>query len=348
MLRNYLRFMIAMLLFVVGVSAVAAAPQTFSEAKTVARTKIYADRNQSELGTLYCGCQWRWVGQSGGRVDLGSCGYQVRKNQERANRIEWEHIVPAWTIGHQRQCWQQGGRKNCTANDPVFNVMEADLHNLSPVIGEVNGDRSNFNFGMVSTSMPNQYGQCTTRTDFKARTTEPRDQAKGRVARVSFYMFDRYGLRMSRQQQRLLMAWHKQFPVDAWELERDRRIAAEMGHNNPFVTGEKTWTLDYRPSGEGLKTLKEKGVQSDSQRTKEVVGQASVLPKGEQDRETHSQDRSLPPGANPIIGNKRSRVYHLPQGCPSYDQVATHNQQFFTDEVQAKAAGFRKAGNCRR
>ncbi|SCZ86777.1 Extracellular deoxyribonuclease (modular protein) [Nitrosomonas mobilis] len=156
-----------------------AAPQSFGEAKVQARQHVYANRNQSEPGTLYCGCKWRWTGKTGGRVDLDSCGYEPRKNANRAARIEWEHIVPAWVIGYQRQCWQKGGRKNCTQTDPVFRVMEADLFNLTPVIGEVNGDRSNYLYGMVYRTMPNQYGQCTTRTDFKERTTEPRDSAKG-------------------------------------------------------------------------------------------------------------------------------------------------------------------------
>ncbi len=40
-----------------------------------------------------------------------SCGYKVRKNENRARRIEWEHVVPARQFGHQRQCWQDGGRK---------------------------------------------------------------------------------------------------------------------------------------------------------------------------------------------------------------------------------------------
>ena len=46
-------------------------------------------------------------------------------------------------------------------------------------------------------------------------------------------------LSMSRQQQQLLMAWDRQYPVTAWEKERDNRIAAVMGHHNPFVTGER-------------------------------------------------------------------------------------------------------------
>lgn len=131
-----------------------AAPQSFSEAKVQARQKIYADQNQSEQGTLYCGCKWIWTGKTGGRVDLDSCGYVPRKNASRAARIEWEHIVPAWVMGHQRQCWQNGGRKNCTKTDPVFRVMEANLFNLAPAIGEVNGDRSNYLYGMVSRTMP--------------------------------------------------------------------------------------------------------------------------------------------------------------------------------------------------
>ena len=133
-----------------------AAPQYFGEAKVQARQHIYHDQNLSDHGTLYCGCKWEWAGKSGGRVDLESCGYVPRKNADRAARIEWVHIVPAWVIGHQHQCWQKGGRENCTKTDPVFRVMEADLFNLAPVIGEVNGDRSNFMYGMVARTTPNQ------------------------------------------------------------------------------------------------------------------------------------------------------------------------------------------------
>lgn len=65
-----------------------------------------------------------------------------------------EHIVPAWTFGHQRQCWKNGGRENCANDDPVFKAMEADLFNLYPAVGEVNGDRSNFNYGMAASVGP--------------------------------------------------------------------------------------------------------------------------------------------------------------------------------------------------
>jgi len=48
-----------------------------------------------------------------------------------------------------------------------------------------------------------------------------------------------------------------------------------------------------------------------------------------------------------VIGNRLGGGYHLPSGCPSYGQVSAKNQVSFGSEVEAIAAGFRKAGNCR-
>ncbi|WP_016582476.1 endonuclease, partial [Yersinia pestis] len=131
----------------------------FSQAKAVA-AKIHQDAP----GSFYCGCQIDWQGKKG-IPDLNSCGYQPRKNAARAARIEWEHVVPAWQFGHQRQCWQQGGRKNC-AKDPVYRQIETDLHNLQPAIGEVNGDRNNFMYSQWNGGS-GQYGQCAMKVDFK-------------------------------------------------------------------------------------------------------------------------------------------------------------------------------------
>lgn len=72
--------------------AFASAPVTFEQAKVELRQKVYYDRNTSETGDLYCGCNWKWVGRSGGRIDFASCGYEVRAQENRAQRIEWEHI----------------------------------------------------------------------------------------------------------------------------------------------------------------------------------------------------------------------------------------------------------------
>ncbi|BCG25619.1 DNA-specific endonuclease I [Pseudomonas tohonis] len=218
-----IRLVLLLSLLLAG-TAHASAPRTFQEAKKVA-WKLYA----SHPVEFYCGCRY-----SGNKVDLKSCGYVPRTNAQRAKRIEWEHIVPAWVIGHQRQCWQKGGRENCARNDAAFRRAEADLHNLVPSIGEVNGDRSNYGFGWLP-QKPRQYGACQMVVDFKARKAMPRQQVRGMIARTYFYMSERYGLRLSRQDRQLYTAWNKQYPVEAWERNRNQRVACAMGHGNHFV-----------------------------------------------------------------------------------------------------------------
>jgi len=48
---------------------------------------------------------------------------------------------------------------------------------------------------------------------------------------------------------------------------------------------------------------------------------------------------------DPIIGNKNSKVYHLP-GCAGYNRVSEKNQEKFKTAAEAEAAGYRLAKNC--
>ncbi|MFT4465554.1 MAG: deoxyribonuclease I [Sodalis sp. (in: enterobacteria)] len=200
----------------------------FNQAKAAA-VKI----NRDAPGTFYCGCPIRWQGKKG-IPDLASCGYQVRKSELRATRIEWEHVVPAWEFGHQRQCWQNGGRKNC-AKDSVYRQIETDLHNLQPAIGEVNGDRGNYQYSQWRGG-EGQYGRCEMKVDFKNKQAEPPARARGAIARTYFYMRDRYQLRLSRAQTQLFDVWGRTYPVTEWECKRNQRIAAGQGNLNPYIT----------------------------------------------------------------------------------------------------------------
>jgi deoxyribonuclease-1 len=209
--------------------AFAAPPSSFSQAKRIA-AELHADHPQ----TFYCGCSY--VRQGKKLVpDLEGCDYQIRKSENRAQRVEWEHVVPAWAFGHQRLCWQQGGRKACK-KEPVFRRMEADLHNLRPAIGENNGDRSNFRFAMLE-GEERRYGSCDFEVDFKGRKAEPRPEVRGDIARTYFYMRDQYGLTLSKQQEQLLEAWSRQDAVDEQERALSRRTAAIQGNGNPYVVG---------------------------------------------------------------------------------------------------------------
>ncbi len=207
-------------------------PSNFSQAKVLSQS-LYKGKDALPPQSFYCGCDIQIKGKSW-KPDLNSCGYQVRKQETRANRIEWEHIVPAWEFGHQLQCWQKGGRKNCADTSPEFNKMESDMHNLVPAIGEVNGDRSNFRFSQWN-AKADQYGQCDMVIDFKNRQAQPAPDTRGKIARTYLYMQQTYNLKIASQQLKLFKAWDKSYPVDTIECKRDNAIAQVQGNHNPFV-----------------------------------------------------------------------------------------------------------------
>jgi endonuclease YncB( thermonuclease family)/methylphosphotriester-DNA--protein-cysteine methyltransferase len=51
--------------------------------------------------------------------------------------------------------------------------------------------------------------------------------------------------------------------------------------------------------------------------------------------------------AEPIIGNRNSKIYHKP-GCPGYKSVSEKNQVKFNSAAEAEAAGFTVAKNCKK
>lgn len=215
------------------------APRNFQEAKVFAK-EIYADHRV----TFYCGCRFN----EQGRIDLPSCGYKIQRDLERAHRLEWEHIVPISQIASHLSCWQKKecrkangapykGRACCREIDPTFAIMEADLHNLVPEIGELNGCRSNFRFGMLPYIESGQFGECHFKIDKEHRRVEPRHEVRGMIARIYLYVAERYGVHLSDSQLQLFKAWSKEYPPDAFEIERDKRIAKIQGNHNPYVTG---------------------------------------------------------------------------------------------------------------
>tara|TARA_R110002072_G_scaffold147185_2_gene294443 strand:- start:4372 stop:5211 length:840 start_codon:yes stop_codon:yes gene_type:complete len=221
---------------------------TFDSAKAVARDAIYADRRID----IYCGCDWApKANRSGGTIDAAGCGYVARKNAKRGEQLEWEHALPAWFFGHDRICWKKGnarcvtaagkaykGRTCCAKVDDDFRRIEADLHNLFPAVGEINGDRSNLPFGRVA-GEPRAYGRCDFEINRNARrkdrVAEPPDGMRGDLARAALYMTDTYAVPLETAFRTLLQGWHRDDPPDDWERLRDARIEAAQGNRNPYV-----------------------------------------------------------------------------------------------------------------
>lgn len=216
-------------------------PSTFESAKKILYGQVYADHRV----TFYCGCTY----SPDRKVDLGSCGLEALADIPRAQRIEAEHIFPAAQFGHFRPCWRSprdfpeciksdgktlSGRQCCERVDPVFNAAHNDLFNLVPAVGQVNGQRSDYNWGMIPTEK-REFGTCNMEVDSSIRRVEPPETVMGDIARTMFYMADTYGFNLSRQDEQLYTAWSRQDPPDAWEIERNRRIKAIQGKGNRFV-----------------------------------------------------------------------------------------------------------------
>lgn len=228
--------------FKTGASIAKQEPNTtissFGKAKKRMR-EVYHDNRV----TLYCGCPF----DQEGVIDPKPCGYVPEKNYDRAMRLEWEHAVPAhafgrsfdvWENGH-RECVSQGGEpfrgRPCARKmEPEFAFMEADMYNLFPSVGELNDKRANYSMGMVP-GEERRFGAC----DFEIadRRVEPRPEVRGDIARTYLYMdlaYPGHGI-VSKSQRKMFERWDQRDPVDRWECERARRIAAIQKNVNQVV-----------------------------------------------------------------------------------------------------------------
>lgn len=157
--------------------------------------------------------------------------------------VSWEHIVPAYEIGKNRECWNNylctdengkkfKGRKCCRKIDAEFKEAEADLHNLQPAVHTLNLKRSNLKYGITDNETEKIYG-----CDFKisGRTAEPPENIRGDIARTYFYMIDKYNIDITPEQLELFKLWDEQDKVSEWERKRNELIFKIQGNRNKFI-----------------------------------------------------------------------------------------------------------------
>ena len=135
-----------------------------------------------------------------------------------------------------------------------------DLHHLRPCDATVNSFKGNRDFDYGTTTYtdptpPSGYTGVTGCKSYGSYTFEPRDEDKGDVARMLFYMAVRYDGGDTSYDLELvdyvnsaasnnqpyygklttLLAWHIADPPDAWEALRNNRIQNLQGNRNPFI-----------------------------------------------------------------------------------------------------------------
>lgn len=161
--------------------------------------------------TLYCGLRFEAEGNGDGVM------------------ATIDHIYPMPRVYQQLQC---GSRLRCKQEKPdQYNRIEADLHNMYPasaplviarsdtIFGEINGDES-------------RYLDCY--FERSGRTSEPRDIAKGNIARALLYMHTEYDLRLIEDIE-MLKSWSRMDPPSEQELNRNDIIERVQGNRNPFI-----------------------------------------------------------------------------------------------------------------
>ncbi|MFJ7676485.1 endonuclease [Peribacillus sp. NPDC097198] len=123
-----------------------------------------------------------------------------------------------------------------------------DLHHLRPTDASVNSTRNNLDFDNGGSEHSEAKGNY-----YDSDSWEPRDKVKGDVARMLFYMAVRYegengevdlelnnlvnnGSAPYHGKLDVLLDWHEQDPVDAFERNRNEIIYNDYQHNrNPFI-----------------------------------------------------------------------------------------------------------------
>lgn len=187
--------------------------------------------------TLYCDCEFQIVSNGAGRLSRDRCGMKnVKVKTSTLNQVQIEHVVPVSLLAKDLFCWRSGGRNACQG-DEDYEAMAGDLHNFMPAVDFINKKRSNFNFGIVNGEI-RDFGVCDFEIDSSSHLAEPKESIRGDIARIYFYMIDRYKITVDKQYFDQLNEWSLQDPVDVPEIERDRRIKAIQGNSNPFVVAD--------------------------------------------------------------------------------------------------------------
>lgn len=202
-------------------------------------SKIYLDLN---LGDFYCGAHFDADNQI---TDFN--GYVPRRDNARAHRIEWDHVVAAENFGQSFKEWRDGdpscidkkgqplSNRDCTQKlNPEYRLMQADMYNLRPAVGEMNGLKSNYGFAMLTASDYN-FGACQVK--IADRKIEPPPNVRGDIARIFYYMDKVYPNRgiISNKNEKLFAVWNKEDPVDANECALYERIKKLQGNENPIM-----------------------------------------------------------------------------------------------------------------
>ncbi|CAC9975006.1 endonuclease [Flavobacterium panici] len=168
-----------------------------------------------------------------------------------------------YSTGSTQRCGNYSAEGDCYNREhiipqSVFNEqspMVADAHFITPTDGKVNGMRSNYPHGTVSSATyTSQNGGklgSSSVSGYSGTVFEPINAFKGDIARMYFYFATRYENTVAGYSYamfdgssnkvfttaflNLLLAWHAQDPVSAREIARNNAIYTRQNNRNPYI-----------------------------------------------------------------------------------------------------------------
>ncbi|MCL9805346.1 endonuclease [Flavobacterium amniphilum] len=168
-----------------------------------------------------------------------------------------------YTTGSGQRCGTYSSEGDCYNREHIipqstFNSnapMVSDAHFITPTDGKVNGQRGNLPHGTVGTpnwtSLNGSKRGSSSVAGYTGTVFEPIDEFKGDIARMYFYFVTRYENTVSGYPfamfsgnsypaidtafLNLLITWHTNDPVSAFETTRNNAIYARQGNRNPYI-----------------------------------------------------------------------------------------------------------------
>jgi len=155
------------------------------------------------------------------------CGIEKTKG----SRDTVESVYAASWIADSLGCKNS---KECKIDK--YRQASSDLHNLWPALKQFHSSRSNLPFGVI----PGEKQRFKTpicdfeRTTEKNAVVEPREEARGRIARSFLYMVHWYDL-PTHDLLPLMFKWNAEYPPTKAEIKRQDWIENNQGRRNPFI-----------------------------------------------------------------------------------------------------------------
>lgn len=185
-----------------------------------------------------------------------------------------------FTSGTTDRCGNYSAEGDCYNREhiipqSVFNEnapMVSDAHSVTPTDGKVNGLRSAFPHGIVSSASKTTLNGSKLGSSgvagYSGTVFEPIDEFKGDIARIYFYFATRYQNTVAGYSYNMfnntsdqvfttaflnmLLKWHAQDPVNAREIARNNAIYARQNNRNPFVDHPEYVQAIWNPTADTI------------------------------------------------------------------------------------------------